>query len=305
MAAISPDDLQALASGQGFVDLASWRKVSVSGEEAISWLDRLVSADLSDLSPNLARRTLLLSPTGRVRAEFTVAVPGGPVVLLQDPAQPEPVHELLRPYVLSADVVVEDRTDELALLSFPGREDAPDAPGAARSAPSCVGRGSDLISPTEDRRSLLGSLEERFRRVDDDVLQAWRVLAGIPRVGVDVGPEDLPPEAALDEAVSYDKGCFLGQEAVAKLRNLGHPRRVLVALESEAAVAVGDPVLVDGGGGATGAEVGADVAVDGARAGRVTSAADVAGRIVVLASIRWVARDGPFRTERGARLRPR
>src|SRR6266540_722172 len=80
--------VEPLSTGWAFADLSSWRKVAVSGGDAFEWLNDLVSADLSGLGPNRARRSLLLSPTGRIRAEFTVAAPDGPLMLVQDPDQP-------------------------------------------------------------------------------------------------------------------------------------------------------------------------------------------------------------------------
>jgi tRNA-modifying protein YgfZ len=277
-----------LGSGRGFADLSFWRTVAVSGGDAFTWLNDLISADISDLTPGRARRALLLSPTGRVRAEFTVAIPDGILILIQDPSQPSPIDALLQPYTLSSDVVLEDRTTALALFAFPGRREVPDIPGTAHSAPSCLGVGVDLIAPEEDHDHLAAALATAFTLVGNEAIEEWRVMAGIPRCGVDALEEDLPQECGLEDAVSFDKGCYLGQEAVAKVRNLGHPRRLLLSLEAEEHVSPGDPVEVAG-----------------VLAGEVSSAAHRDGRAFVLARIRWEAREGPFRTSRGAELVPR
>jgi folate-binding protein YgfZ len=286
----TPDlpDEKLIASGEAFVDLSAWRKVAVSGGDALAWLDNLVSADLGELVPGQARRSLLLSPTGRVRAEFTVAASGGALHLLQDPAQPNHIGELLSPYVLSSDVILEDRSDQLALLSFPARVEPPDAPAASFSAPSCVGRGGvDLLVSSESRDDLLSALTEDFREATLEDLESWRVNSGISRVGVDALGEDLPQEGGLEEAVSFDKGCFVGQEAVAKVRNLGHPRRVLRRLHAAGSVAAGDRIFHDG-----------------REAGVITSAVAAATGSVALARVRWEMRAGPFRTDRGTDLTP-
>ena len=283
-----PEGVDLLEQGKAFADLSFWRKVAVSGSDALDWLNDLVSADLADLAPGRARRALLLSPTGGVRAEFTVAVPGGSVVLIQDPTQPEPIDGLLAPYVLSADVSLEDRTNELALLAFPGRDRPPDAAGAAFSTPSVLGSGVDLISLTEDRERLVAAFSKAFRHVGGEDVERWRVAAGRARLGVDVLAEDLPVEAGFDDAVATDKGCFLGQEAVAKVRNLGHPRRLVLALEADGPVSPGDAMLIDG-----------------SEVGQVTSTAVVGARTLALARVGWQARGGPFRTPTGTELRVR
>lgn len=278
---------EAIASGRAFADLSDWRKVAVSGSDAVAWLNDLVSAEISDLEVAEARRSLLLSPTGQIRAEFTVANPGGGILLLQDPAQPASVDSLLSPYVLSADVRMDDRSSQLALFAFPRRSGSPDAPGTTSSAPSCTGTGVDVMAPARDYDMLLRRFSESYALIEADGLEAWRIAAGIPRFGVDGRTEDLPEEGGFATAVSYDKGCFLGQEAVAKVRNLGHPRRLVVHLAADDPVARGEVV-----------EVG------GEPAGEVTSASERNRGWWLLARITWAAREGPFRTPRGVRLTP-
>lgn len=280
------DPAALLASGKGFADLSSWRKIALSGSEAGGWLQDLISADIADLGPGHARRSLLLSPTGRVRAEFTAALTAQSWLLLQDPTQPRPIDRLLAPYILSSDVVMEDRSEDLALLAFPGGGRVDRSGPATVSSPSCIGSGGiDLIASMADREKLLSALDDLFVRVPNDAVEEWRVRAGVPRFGVDALEDDLPQEAGLDEAVAFDKGCYLGQEAVAKVRNLGHPRRLVLWLTSDRRVRAGEPVLAD-------AE----------ESGVVTSAQDYREGSILLARVRWEARGHPLRTASGAVL---
>jgi folate-binding protein YgfZ len=278
--------LDLLAAGRAFADLSGWRKVTVSGGDGPPWLGDLVSADISHLSAGEAARSLLLSPTGRVRAEFMVARLPDTLVLLQDPGQ-RSVLDLLQPYRLSSDVVLSDRTDALALFALPNRSAPPEGVRANSSAPSCLGPGVDLIAPAEDHGRVLASLTSSLDLAATEDVEAWRVVAGLPRLGVDATEDDLPQEAGLDVAVAFDKGCYLGQEAVAKVRNLGHPRRLLLRLRTDGSVARGDRVFTDG-----------------REVGEVTSAATTPRGAVALARVRWDARDGPFRTDSGTALLP-
>jgi len=277
-----------LSAGKAFVDVSHRRSVAVSGSESLAWLNDLVTADLEHLRSGVACRSLLLSPTGSVLAEFTVIVVEGAVVLIQDARQPRSIATLLEPYVLSSDVELEDRTGRYAIFAFPGLSDAPDAPGATWSAPSCLGAGGDLVATGEHHDRLASVLRGTYVQAPDEDAEAWRIASAIPRIGVDTSDGDLPREARLDQAVSFDKGCFLGQEAVAKMRNLGHPRRWLTALESDGAVAAGDAVSAG------------DV-----ESGFVTSVATVNGASLALARIRWEHRDAVLRTSGGVELRPR
>jgi folate-binding protein YgfZ len=281
---MSGNDSNGLASGKAFADLSSWRKIAVSGREALDWLNSLISADISDLPAGDARRSLLLSPTGRIRAAFTVAAREDEFLLLQDPVQPTSIADVLSPYVLSADIGLQDRTGEISLFAFPGRSDLPQR-FAEVSRPSCLGAGLDLFSPADLQDQLLQTLRRSFALASEGDVERWRVARGLPRLGVDALEDDLPQESGLDEAVAFDKGCYLGQEAVAKVRNLGHPRRLVLTLASPGPVQRGAMVLAEG------REVGV-----------VTSAVTDGGGSTVLARVKWEARDLSLRTSSGAPL---
>ncbi|MGH2641245.1 MAG: hypothetical protein ACRDGO_06070, partial [Actinomycetota bacterium] len=88
--------------------LSGWRITTVRGSDARSWLHDLVTADVEGLPDRGSRRSLLLTPTGRIRADFHIAAVDDSYLLLQAPDQPERVDVILRPYVLSSDVEVAD-----------------------------------------------------------------------------------------------------------------------------------------------------------------------------------------------------
>ena len=276
----------ALFGGNAYVDLSNRRKIAVWGGDAFAWLNDLISADLTGIKPGESRRSLLLSPTGRIRAVFTVVLHDGRLLLIQEPEQPHSIAELLSRYVLSSHVSLEDRTDELALFAFPGRTDRPDF-AAEFSSPSSLGPGVDAITSRDRHHALTEELRRTFRSAGPEDVEAWRVTLGVPRFGVDLTEDDLPQEGGMEDAVSFGKGCYLGQEAVAKVRNLGHPRRILLHLEAERPVAAGEPVCVDG------AEVGV-----------VTSAVETPKGFRALARVRWEARDGSLVANDGTPLVP-
>jgi tRNA-modifying protein YgfZ len=269
-----------MGDGGAFADLSSWIKVEVSGADAGGWLQDLVSADIDGLEDGRAKGSLLLSPTGKIQAVFTVARRGEAWLLLQEEEQSRRVDELLAPYVLSSDVTIRDRTGELVLLAVPGA--SPPFPSEI-SQPSCLGwTGFDVLGDRANEGNLRRAVEGLVRAAEEDI-EAWRIRRGLPRLGVDVLPDDLPQEAGLDDLVAVDKGCYLGQEAVARVRNLGHPRRLVMHLVADGPVEAGDEVVVSGEG-----------------VGPVTS---VAGPDA-LARIGWDGREGPFETSSGAAMTP-
>jgi len=253
------DQIEALEDGRGVLDLDGWVATRVRGTDATGWLNDLVTAAVDALTPGETLRSLLLGPTGRIRADLQIARSDGAFLLLQSPGQPEPVGGLLDPYVLSSDVeLVPGGLEDIALLPRPGPRWA---------------IGDDVAGEV---------------RAGEEAFGAWRVRHAIPAFPADVDGDSLPAEAGLDEEPVIDraKGCYLGQESVARIRNLGHPPRLVVPVEAEGSVHIGDGVF------STGSEV-----------GTVTSA-DPLGTAAI-ARIRWGARDSELTTADGAGLRRR
>jgi folate-binding protein YgfZ len=282
------DGLAALEEGRAFVDLSAYRKVRVTGADAREWLHDLVTSDVASLEPGRSQRSLLLTPTGRIRADLAVAMDREGFLLLQAPDQPDHVGLLLGKYVLSSDVLLGDATDALSLFAVPGN--AADLVGRPALAPSVLGSGVDLVAAKE--RPSWHVEEALVKRglieVGLDAVEVWRILRGVARMGVDFGQDALPAEAGLDWTIDTTKGCFLGQESVARVRNLGHPPSVLRHVISGGAVATGTPVHADG-----------------SRVGEVTSAANAAdGRTLAIVRLRWDAAHGPWTTREGVPLEP-
>lgn len=257
---VDPSELGALEEGRGALGLARFRAVAVRGADAGRFLQDLLTADLSGLEPGAAARSLLLGPTGRIRADLHVLREPEGFLLLQPLDQPRPIDELLEPYVLSADV-------HLAEVPLPALVVVP-TPGPWRFVP--------LGAPG-------------FVPVSPEAVESWRIRRGIPRFPVDLDEDSLPAEGGLDDGVivGLGKGCYLGQESVAKVRNLGHPPRVVLPVRADAPVRAGEAVLARG-----------------QRVGVVTSVDASDPWIAALARVRWEAREGPFATPAGVALRP-
>jgi len=169
----------ATAPDRLFVDLSHWRKIAVSGPGVLVWLGALVTADLSDVAPGRAVHAQLTPAAGDPDIRFTVAAPGGSLLLLQDP-EGAAVDAALSPHAAPADIVVQDRTAELALFAFPGRSRPPDAAGTAFSVPSCLGTGVDVLAMADDHDRLLSSLQRRFTAMSAvDATQPQTGLAGL------------------------------------------------------------------------------------------------------------------------------
>ena len=276
------EQVRALDEGRAFVPGFRVRTVEVTGADAAGWLNDLVTAGVEDIPEGRSVRSLLLTPTGRVRADFHVLRIRTGFLLAQGPDRPEAIDDLLGPYVLSSDVAL--REVDLMLVSVPEGEDTgADGP---LFRPSILGSGTDLVlRPAEVASSVAALLRNGLVEAGPEAIETWRIRGGIPRFPVDFGRDSLPAEAGLEPLIDFTKGCFLGQEAVAKVRNLGHPPRVVVALQADRQVERGERVVA------------------GVReAGEITSAAPDREGSAVIARVRWDATGSSLSTAGGAAL---
>jgi len=280
-------EVEALDEGRAYAELEQVALALVSGSDARAWLNDLVTTDVQTLDRFQSRPSLLLGPTGRIRASFHVLALGDRDFALAQPVdQPEPIFNALAPYVLSSDVALSPF--RLRLFAVPGGAVPPDRFGNAYR-PSILGGGYDLLvsdeEAFEDLRRDLAS--EELLPAGPEVVEARRIRRGEAAFPRDLDTDSLPAEAGLDVAPVTDraKGCFLGQEAVAKVANLGHPTRIVFPVEAAAPIHEGETVRTGSG---------ADV-------GLLTSAVERLG----IVRVRWDARDADLATSSGTLLHTR
>lgn len=278
-----PAELAVLRDGRAAIDLTGHRVVRVEGGDARSWLGDLVTADVQGLVPGEARRSLLLDPTGHIRADLAILADDAGYWVVQAPDQPRDVAAALAPYVLSADVRLDDASADVVAVASPDR-DAPRPVPAPSNLPIV---GAARIEVHEGPPP--GPPEGRAW-VGAAAVEARRILDGSPRMTVDFDEAAIPAAVGLEGAIDLEKGCFLGQESVARVRNLGHPPVAIRHLRADGPVDPGEAVLT----------------LDGdEEVGHVTSAAsDGAGATVVLATVRWRAIAAPLRASSGPPLVP-
>lgn len=109
--------------------------------------------------------------------------------------------------------------------------------------------GRLLVCPSETVNALSAALEKAgAKTLGREAFNVWRVEKGLPAYGVDMGEETIPLEARLEDAISFDKGCYMGQETISRVHNLGHINKVMVGLKIVAAEppAAGSAVVRDG-----------------------------------------------------------
>ncbi len=240
-----------------FVDSAR-ETLRARGPDAVSWLNGLVSADLRGVAPGRGAYALLLTKTGKIRTDMDVLATRDGLLIGVARGTGEAVREVLDAHLVMEDVELE-RAPDVAWLRLSGEGAARlslalSEQALAHGAIDWLGTGSGAALSVEERA--LGAALARLAELDPGAValdpEGWRLLRlrhGFPEFGVDYGTDDNPHEAALDRrAVSWDKGCYLGQEVVCMQDLRGKVKRRLAVLEIAGAdlPAPDSPVAVAG-----------------------------------------------------------
>ncbi len=230
-----------LAEGNGFVDLSHRDVLTVSGPDRLTWLHALTTQYVEGLAAGTSTTALILSPTGHVEHAMYGVDDGETFWLHTEPGSGAALLEWLRSMVFMSRVELADVSASYAIVWRPGPA-AGD--GIERSGADSLG-GHEVFLP----RELLEKLDGPAAGVW--AYEALRIAAGAPRLGFDTDARAIPNEVSwLGVAVHLDKGCYRGQETVARVHNLGRPPRRLVRLHLDGSVdhlpAHGDAVQYDG-----------------------------------------------------------
>ncbi|MBC7930123.1 MAG: aminomethyl transferase family protein [Rubrivivax sp.] len=243
-------------AGAGLFDLSSRGRVEVSGGEAVQFLNGMVTNDVARLEEGAWMHAAFPNPQGRLVASVRVFRTGGAFLFDTESATTERMLKTLERFTLAGDFRVRDVTGETALLSLQGEraveivrdalgETAADVPrGRAVAAGFQNGEvtvarathtaedGFDLFVSAADAVGLWNALvAARARPAGFDALEILRVEAGVPRYGVDASDANVVLEVVNEaEAVSYTKGCYAGQEIIARIHWRGHVAKKLTGL---------------------------------------------------------------------------
>lgn len=221
--------------------------VKVSGADARGFINNLVTTDIDLLHPGLARFGALLTPQGKIIADFLVteapAGHGGGLLFDCPKVLAQAFADRLGFYKLRAKVAVENLSDELGVLAVWGGEPAM-KPDLTFADPRDAGLGWRILVPFELAQKAAAAIGAEF--VDESAYDAHRIACGTPRGGADfIYGDAFPHETNMDRlhGVDFDKGCYIGQEVVSRMQHRGtaRTRSIRVAVEAgipEAGVAV-------------------------------------------------------------------
>jgi tRNA-modifying protein YgfZ len=238
----------------GLAAIVDHRKtvLRLTGKDSVGMLDAVLTNDVPE-EGTLGSYAALLSPKGRIQTDLRVLKTGGDEILVvTEPEGAAAAKEILGRYAPFSRVKVEDLSGTWGILGLYGPRAGRlmEAPELAEHATAVVQAGTtsllaagvavpvpgyDLIGPAETLNAAREHLLERGAMPADlPAYETARITAGVPRFGPDITPENFPAEAGiLDRAVNFEKGCYPGQETVARMYYRGHPNKTLYHLTVE------------------------------------------------------------------------
>jgi tRNA-modifying protein YgfZ len=258
-------DYAAMTERVGVLDRSERGKLALTGKDAKEFLQGQLTQDVEGLGAGHGSYAAFLTQKGKMLGDVRVLDTGDELLLDTERIALQPLFNMIRTYSLGSDVQLLKRTLECGLLSLIGplAEELVSASGAGvgeaehdhvaltiGDAPVRAIRtdvGIDLLFATEDagavRAAVLGA---GAVEVSEDAGECVRIESGRPRYGVDLDDSVIPQEAGLNgRAVSFTKGCYVGQETVARLFYRGKPNRELRGLTSAQPLAVGTELTLD------------------------------------------------------------
>ncbi len=258
---------KALIDGAGWIDASERGRIVVRGRDRARFLHNLTTNNVKSLTPGSGCYAFLLNAQGRIQADALLLCFEDRFLLETEPELREKVQAYLQRYIIGDQVTLEDASGQTAEIALEG----PHAAGAlsALHAPvpendyahmewegftvakaSLTGQpGYRLIGPAEGMGQLVLRLEAAgVRPATQQEARIVRIENGVPRYGEDILDTCLPQETGQMHAVSFTKGCYLGQEIVERIRARGHVNRKLTRIDLPSAepAAPGDKLVVDG-----------------------------------------------------------
>jgi aminomethyltransferase len=282
----------ALRESAAWFDLSGRGEIIATGRDRARLLHSITTNHIKDLAPGEGCYAFVLTPQGRIQADLNVFCEAERFLLDTEPETRARLLSFIGKYIIADDVTLEDISDALCVIAVEGPQAADVLAGAGAPAPepmwthavwngatvaraSATGQpGWRIMAPAEGKQNLIGMLETAGAlAAADEAVRTVRLEHGKPRYGDDIFDTTLPQESQQTQALHFNKGCYLGQEIVERVRARGHVNRLLVRLLVDAAEAPAP---------------GTKLSAHGAEVGEITSAAfsPALAKVVALAYVR-------------------
>jgi folate-binding protein YgfZ len=218
---------------RAFLDLSARAKFRVTGTDRVRFLNGQITNDLRKANETGAMEACVLNAKGKLNAHIFIAALGESFLIDAEPELRETLRARLERYVIADDVQIDDVTDEFAL--FHVFTDEPPVPGSGRSvsAHRFVATGWDIWNDLAHHDALRLELAAAYLFIDSAAAEVMRIEQGLPRWGRELTDEIIPIEANLEErTIDYQKGCYIGQEVISRMKMSGQTNKRLCGLIS-------------------------------------------------------------------------
>lgn len=226
---------QALRHGAAWLDLSARGRIVARGRDRARLLHNLTSNEVKKMAPGDFCYAFLLNPQGRIQADLYLLCRPDDFLLDTEPELREKVSQHIRKYIIADQVELEDVTGTTACIGVEGPAAPPIQEALAARWPALTVTGQPgfrIYCAPPERDGLIRQLETAGARPATAAdARIVRIENGKPRYGEDIRETSLPQETQQMQAVSFQKGCYLGQEIVERIRALGHVNKKLVRLE--------------------------------------------------------------------------
>ena len=250
-------ELRVLVSGCGLIDLGWRAKITVSGRDGVRWLNGMVTNTVKDLPLNRGDYSFVLTAQGRIVGDLYVYNHGEYLLMDTDRSQLETLMTALKRFIIMDQVELKDSSDTLGAIALcgPGSEQVLSAAGidatglqplelrdlVVDNANVTLVRGPEQkpgwyeiwCDKAAGTTALLAEklVKAGAQPVGTEALEWWRIMHGIPRYGQDIRERDLPQETEQGQALNFNKGCYIGQEIVERIRSRGQVHRKFTGFE--------------------------------------------------------------------------
>jgi folate-binding protein YgfZ len=261
-------EFAAITTGCGVYDLGWRSKIRATGEDRVRWMNGMVTNNIKDLAKNHGNYNFVLSAQGRILGDMYIYNRGNDLLIDTERSQAEPLLKVLNHFIIMDDVELTDISEALTSIGVQG-PNSEDVLKQIGIAPECAdplvicemawnGHPISLtrmINPDYLTYEIWLSPEAAVGMwkalvtagafpAGSDALEKFRLLAGVPRYGVDITERYLPQETNQNSALNFAKGCYIGQEIVERIRARGQVHRTLTGLVLNAEVERGAKILV-------------------------------------------------------------
>ena len=266
-------EYSALLNGCGVYDLGFRARLALTGGDRVRWLNGMVTNNIRDLAAGQGVYAFLLNPQGRILGDMVVYNQGDALVVETDRSQIEKIVATFDHYIIMDDVNVDNLGETWNALGLSGPNSrallnaagikTPEMQPLQMMTPQCVCdcdcveckvvRGEDSqsesyevwLAPKDVYKTWQALINAGATPVGSEALEMQRIAAGIPLYGVDIRERDLPQEIEQMRALNFNKGCYVGQEIVERIRSRGNVHRKFTGflVDDAAAIAAGEKII--------------------------------------------------------------